>query len=211
MEYIYCTLIGYFIGSFNPSYLLGRSKGIDIKKKGSGNAGASNAVILFGKVSGVICALLDIFKAFLAIKLAEMLFPDFTLTFVLTGSSCILGHIFPFYMKFRGGKGLACLGGMILAYDWFIFIILLTSELVMVLIVDYICFVPMSASLVFAAIYGIMTKDIVGTVILLLVSLIIICKHFENLRRIKNGTEARFSFLWKKEERERVKRNISKQ
>ena len=211
MEYVYCTLIGYLIGCFNPSFLLGRIKGVDIKKKGSGNAGASNALILFGKLSGIICALLDILKAYLAIKLTEALFAEFALSFVITGSACILGHIFPFYMKFRGGKGLACLGGMVLAFDWRVFVVLLASELVMVLIVDYICFVPMSASPVFAVIYGIMTKDIIGTVILLLISLVIIFKHIENLRRIKKGTEARFSFLWNKDEKARLEKNVSKE
>ena len=77
MEYVYCTLIGYLIGCFNPSFLLGRIKGVDIKKKGSGNAGASNALILFGKLSGIICALLDILKAYLAIKLTEALFENY--------------------------------------------------------------------------------------------------------------------------------------
>ena len=67
MEYLYCVLIGYFVGCFNPSYILGRIKGVDVKKKGSGNAGASNALMLFGKLMGVICALIDIFKTFFAI------------------------------------------------------------------------------------------------------------------------------------------------
>ena len=63
MEYIHCAVMGYLIGTINPSYIIAKIKGFDIRKKGSGNAGASNALILFGKIMGVICALLDIAKA----------------------------------------------------------------------------------------------------------------------------------------------------
>ena len=211
MQILYCSLVGYIVGCFNPSYILGKLKGVDVKKKGSGNAGASNALILFGKFMGVICALIDIFKAYFVILLTKRLFPDFDLSLAVTGSACILGHIFPFYMKFRGGKGLACLGGLVLAFDWRVFVGLLGLELIFVLIVDYICFVPMSASVIFAVTYGSMTRDMIGTLILLGVSAVIILKHVENIKRIKNGTEAHFSFLWKKEEKERIQKNIAKQ
>ncbi len=211
MEYLCCTLIGYFIGAVNPSYFIAKSKGVDIKKHGSGNAGASNVLILFGKVKGVICALIDIFKAYFAVLLTKYLFPEFFLATALTGSACILGHMFPFYMKFRGGKGLACLGGTILAFGWRVFVGLLSAELILVLIVDYICFVPMTASVVFAVTYGLMTGDVAGSLILMCVAFIIIVKHFENIKRIRNGTEAHFSYLWKKEEKERIQKNIAKQ
>ena len=210
MEYVYCTLIGYIVGTFNPSYILGRIKGINIKEKGSGNAGASNALIIFGKAVGVVCALIDIFKTYFAILLTEHLFPGLTSALAVTGTACILGHIFPFYMKFRGGKGLACLGGTVLAFDLRVFIGLLLVELIFVLIVDYICFVPMTASVIFAATYGFMTRDIVGTVILFGAAVVINFRHLENIKRINNGTEAHFSYLWKKEEKERMQENVTK-
>lgn len=210
MEYLYSALMGYFVGCFNPSYIVARCNGVNIKKSGSGNAGASNVVILFGKALGVICALADIFKAFFVILLARHFFPGFTQALAVSGSFCIIGHIFPFYMKFKGGKGLACLGGMILAFDWRIFLIMLGCEIMFVLIVDYICFVPMSASVIFTVIYGMITKDWVGTVVLSAVALVILCKHFENIKRIFEGREAHFSFLWKKEEKERMKNHIKK-
>ena len=106
MEYICCGLIWYFIGTINPSYFIAKRRGFDIRTKGSGNAGASNALILFGKLLGIICALLDIAKAYLAILLTEALFPEFRYAYAITGVACVIGHIFPFYMKFKGGKGL---------------------------------------------------------------------------------------------------------
>lgn len=211
MGYLYSTIIGYFIGCINPSYIIGKIKGVDIKKSGSGNAGASNVIILFGKVRGIICALIDIFKAYLVILLTRNLFPGLVCGLAVTGSACMLGHMFPFYMGFRGGKGLACLGGTVLAFDWRVFLILLAAELIFVLIVDYICFVPMTASVAFSVIYGVMTRDIIGAVILFAVAVIINIKHIENLRRIRDGLEAHFSFLWNKKEKQRIMEKIKKQ
>ncbi len=199
MKILVCLLIGYLIGAVNPSYWIARHRGIDIRKNGSGNAGASNAVIVLGKVIGVLCALFDIGKAFLAIFFAELLFPTFSYAFVLTGAACILGHIFPFYMQFRGGKGLACLGGMILKYDWRVFLVMLAGEFLVALVTKYICFVPMTASVIFSVLYGVTRSDWIGVLILLAVSCVIIWKHRENIRRIREGREARFSMLWNRE------------
>lgn len=206
MKILVCILIGYLIGTVNPSYWIARHRGVDIRKKGSGNAGASNALIIFGKVIGVLCAVLDIAKAMFAIWLTELIFPTFSYAFVLTGSACILGHIFPFYMGFHGGKGLACLGGMILKYDWRVFLIMLIGEFFVAVLTKYICFVPMTASVIFSVVYGGMRKDWIGAVILLAVSCVIIWKHRENIRRIREGREVRFSMLWnRKREEERLR------
>ena len=125
-----CALIGYFIGCVNPAVAVGRLKGYDPNKSGSGNPGASNTVIMAGTGAGLAVALFDIFKAAAACRLAAYLFPELRLAAPVAGSACILGHIFPFYMKFRGGKGLACMGGLVLAYDWRVFLILLAAEVV---------------------------------------------------------------------------------
>ena len=208
MDFLYCILIGYFIGTVNPSYIIAKIRGFDIRDNGSRNAGASNAVILLGKTIGVLCALLDIAKTVFAIWLAQKLMPEFMWGYAVTGVACALGHIFPFYMKFKGGKGLACLGGIILAFDWRVFLIMLTSEIIIALAINYICFVPLTASVVFPIIYGIMRKDWWSALILCILTLVIFWKHKENLVRIKNGTEMRLSFLWNKnKEIERMKNN----
>lgn len=196
---IACILIGYLVGGINPAYIIGRLKGFDIRARGSGNAGASNAVIVMGKGVGVFTAIFDIAKAYLSVKLVEWLFPQVKLAGVLCGSACILGHIFPPLMRFRGGKGLACLGGVVLALDWLVFVILLSIELVLVLVVDYICVVPITASIVYPIIYAVRTGSIVGTAALLVVAVVILFKHRINIRRIMNGEEAHFSYLWNKD------------
>lgn len=199
MSYVLCILLSYLIGTINPAYIFSKIRGFDIRQKGSGNAGASNVLIVLGKAWGVLCAVLDIAKAMLAIHLCHMLFPSLAYGFTVSGVFCVIGHIFPFYMKFKGGKGLACIGGMVLRYDPFVFLAMLWLEGVLVLVTNYICFVPMTAVILFPVIYGVMEKDLIGALILCVLIPVVFYKHKENLKRIKNGTELRFSYLWNKE------------
>ena len=199
MSYVLCILLSYWIGTINPAYIFSKIRGFDIRQKGSGNAGASNVLIVLGKAWGLLCAVLDIAKAMLAIHLCHMLFPSLAYGFTVSGVFCVIGHIFPFYMKFKGGKGLACIGGMVLRYDPFVFLAMLWLEGVLVLVTNYICFVPMTAVILFPVIYGVMEKDLIGALILCVLIPVVFYKHKENLKRIKNGTELRFSYLWNKE------------
>ena len=170
-------------------------------------------MIVLGKMAGLVCALLDIAKVCFVIWLTEFIFPSFVRSFAVTGVSCILGHIFPFYMHFRGGKGLACLGGMILMYDWHIFLIMLLSEIVVLVLTQYLCFVPITAAVAFVVIYGVLNKDLVGILLLAVAALVITYKHGKNIARIRKGTEARFFYyLWDKEkEIERLKQNAGEE
>ncbi len=199
MQVIFCILIGYVIGCINPSYLLGRIKGFDIRKTGSGNAGASNAMITLGKAAGAFSAVFDIAKAFFAVLLAGHLFPAFAYAKEVTGACCILGHIFPFYMKFKGGKGLATLGGVVLSFNWIVLLCMLAGEIVLALIVNYICVVPITACIIFPIVYGIMTKKWIGVIIYLIPAVFMLWKHRENLVRIKEGRELRLSYLWNRQ------------
>lgn len=210
MQIIFCSLIGYLFGNINAAYIISRLRGFDIRDRGSGNAGASNVIITIGKKAGLITAIFDITKAAVASTVAAALFPRLRYAQILGGSACIIGHIFPFLMKFHGGKGLACLGGMILSYNPQIFLLLLTIEIFLGFGLDYICVVPITGSIIFTGIYAFLTGDAAGTMILAFVSLIILCKHIENLHRIQLGTEAHISFLWKKDQEiERIKHNTN--
>lgn len=202
---IFVIIFSYLVGSLNISYFLSKLKGYDIREHGSGNAGASNVVIMMGKKAGLIVALIDIFKAFLVCTIAMRLFPDKVYIGPVAGVSAILGHIFPFYMRFRGGKGLASLGGTILALDPKMFVVLLTVAIVLAVVTNYICVVPMSISIVFAIAYGLTRRSLASFLILMVAAVIINLKHVENLKRIKAGTEAHFSLLWnRKAEAERL-------
>lgn len=202
---ILIVILGYVIGSFNLSYFLAKFRGYDIRQHGSGNAGASNVVIMMGKRIGIFVALVDIFKAFIVCFVAMKVFPDKVYIGALAGTSVMIGHIFPFYMNFKGGKGLATLGGTILALDPKMFVVLLAIAIVLAVVINYICVVPMTISVVFAAVYGYTRRSLLSFLILMVAAVIINLKHIENLRRIKAGTEARFSLLWdRKSEAERL-------
>ena len=199
------VIFSYIIGSFNLSYFISKAHGYDIRKHGSGNAGASNVVIMMGKKIGIIVALVDIFKAFLVCTLAMKLLPNEVYIGPLAGTSVMLGHIFPFYMGFKGGKGLATLGGTILALDPKMFVVMLTIAIVLAVVINYICVVPMSISVAFALVYGYTRRSLASLLILMLAAVVINIKHIENIRRIKEGKEARFSLLWnRKAEAERL-------
>ena len=112
--------IGYVFGLFQTGYIYGKSKGIDIRNEGSGNAGTTNSLRVLGIKAGLITFLGDLFKAIFAVLLVLLLFrnkyPDAVKILELdAGFGAVLGHNFPFYLKFKGGKGIACTSGMILA------------------------------------------------------------------------------------------------
>lgn len=111
MGYVIVILAAYLLGCSNMAVYLAKLKNVDLTK-GSGNPGTSNATILMGWNAGVIVGIHDIGKAALAVILAELIFPDLKYVGAAAGVACILGHIFPFYMGFRGGKGFASYLGM---------------------------------------------------------------------------------------------------
>ena len=118
---IVCILIGYVFGCFQTSYIYGKLHGIDIRKYGSGNAGTTNSLRVLGKKAGAIVLFCDIIKTGLAITLVRFLFgtqyADIKYLLVIyTGAGAILGHNFPFYLGFKGGKGIACTAGLIIFF-----------------------------------------------------------------------------------------------
>lgn len=204
--------MGYFLGTINPAYIFGKLRGFDIRGRGSGNAGATNVTLVMGKAAGALCAVLDIFKSYFAYKLARMLFPALTYAGILASCACILGHIFPAWMGFAGGKGLACMGGLVLAYDAKLFLILLVIEVLLTLISNYICVMPLSLCVILPVIYAWQTGDAAGTLLLASLIPVVVYKHLPNLQRILTGQEARISWLWNaKKEEERLKEKFSEQ
>ncbi len=194
-----CCVIGYLLGNINPAFLFARLKGYDPRVDGSGNAGASNAFILAGKAAFFATAILDILKAFLACRLCRYLFPALPVAEQIGGVACILGHMFPAALRFRGGKGLASLGGVILSWDWRAFLALLALAILIAFLTNYICFVAPTMSLLFPALYYIRTRYLPAALVLLIPAIPIFFKHAENIRRIREGTEVRMSYLWNKD------------
>lgn len=193
-------MMGYFLGSVNPAYIFGKIRGYDIRTQGSGNAGASNAVMTMGKTAGAMVAVLDILKTSLSWWLAELIFPVNRLLAPTAAVACVFGHLYPVTMGFRGGKGLACLGGIALAYDPKTFVILLAVALGVTFIINYICITTSIMSAVVPIYIGIAEASSEIALILLLPCIPIILKHRVNFRRIREGKELHFSALWNRKE-----------
>ena len=206
LKILVSALVGYLLGSVSPSYIISKKKNVDLRKKGTGNLGASNTFINLGKKYGILVMAFDIFKAWLAVKLAAIFFPGVALANVVSGSAAVLGHNHPFYLKFKGGKGIAAFGGFILAYSWKQFLLLLGICLLIAIITNYSCMLSFSAAMLFPlmATYkawfdGLDLSLIIATFVIISLPMIsIIIKHKENLRRIKTGEEPKFSSFMKK-------------
>ena len=189
MSYFFAILLGYLAGCSNLAYFVGRAKGFDIRSRGVGNAGASNAAITMGRRFGVLVAVHDIGKAFLAAFLAALLCPETPFIGLAAGAAAVLGQIFPFYLQFRGGKGFASFLGLILAVDWRFFLAILAVILLIVLVTDYIVLGTLTAVTAFPLYLGWHWHSLLAAAIVGGVSAVIWLKHAVNVRRICTGQE----------------------
>ena len=206
MERLISFIIGYACGLFNTAYVVGRLHHMDIRNYGSGNAGTTNAIRVLGKKAGAMVYLGDFLKTVLAAVLARVLFREQTdcvfLYMMYAGFGVILGHNFPFYLHFKGGKGVAATSGLVIATldlrligigALFFFGTLFTTK-----------YVSLSSLLgigsVFAAILilgqtGNLTRGISPEhlwelyLLMFLITLLAVFQHRENIRRLFAGTE----------------------
>lgn len=189
MEIVLSGLIGYVLGSLSPSALFARLKNKDLRKEGTGNLGATNTMLVMGKKFGVLVMIFDILKAFVAVKLAKILFPRYAFAGVIAGGCAVVGHIYPFYLRFKGGKGLASFGGFILGVDPKIFGCLLVIALASALVANCTVAIPISAAVLFPVFYWFGYGDVAGLCIVLAVCLLLILNHIPNVFRILRGDD----------------------
>lgn len=190
---ILAILIGYLFGLIQTSFIIGKLEGIDIRNYGSGNAGTSNAIRILGKKKGAIVFVLDVLKAVIAFFTATLILTGYTsiVVGIYAGLGAVLGHCFPFYMKFRGGKGIACAIGIMLSIDILISLTLIMLCLAIVIFTKYISlgsiiFVLLSP--VFLLVYSFSFEI---TFISSLIGLICVYLHKSNIIRLLNGSEMR--------------------
>ena len=146
VPYLLAVLMGYLFGCSNMAFYLSRLRGVDMRSSGSGNLGASNAMVLMGWASGVLVAIHDIAKGTLAGWLAGRLFPSAPFIGLVACVGAVLGHNFPFYLGFKGGKGFATYFGMVVFFDWKFALSLALANVVITLITDYIVIATMTTS-----------------------------------------------------------------
>jgi glycerol-3-phosphate acyltransferase PlsY len=187
--------LAYLLGSIPFGYLLVRFfRKEDIRTTGSGNIGATNVLRSGSKGLGIATLLLDLGKAFLAVRIAQHLTPgDYDLA-VTAAVVAVLGHVFPIWLGFRGGKGVASALGVFFALTWPSALSILIVFLIVVAITRYVSLASIVAAASFPlfGFYFVPLRTPIVIAGFLFIPLLIIVKHHQNIRRLLSGTESRF-------------------
>lgn len=206
MVRLVCVVIGYLFGLFQTSYFYGRIKGMDIREHGSGNAGATNALRTLGWKAGLITFLGDCFKCVFAVLLVRFLFDRFypgenisVLVGMYAALGVILGHNFPCYLKFHGGKGISATAGLFLSLDPFLTLVALLLFAGSVAVTRYVSLGSILVSIwlpVGVVIYGILGKWGLAEghlyemyAIAAFLCVMALWRHRKNIRGLLTGTE----------------------
>ncbi|MGE6487164.1 glycerol-3-phosphate acyltransferase [Paenisporosarcina sp. NPDC076898] len=198
-------LSGYLIGCLHGSFVAQLLSGVNVKEQGIKNAGASNATIVLGKKYGALVALIDIGKSIFAIGLLRLLLGSTAFSvevqwvlLFLMGAFVVIGHNYPFWMNFDGGKGTASVIGVLLVLDWKIGLAGLLLLIVISLVTDYLLIGVLFLYITFIILALWVTESFMPLVITIALFLLAIWKHRENIQRLKDGTEPRVSSVIKK-------------
>lgn len=203
--YIIVAVIAYLIGSVNFSVLISKKMaGFDVREKGSGNAGTTNMLRSVGKKAAVITLICDILKGVISIAIAIIVGSivknlDKELLLQIAGIAVVLGHTFPIFFGFKGGKGVATSLGVILMSNWQIGLICLVFALVLMVLTKMVSLGSCAAAVLFPVLtlfintnYTVLSEDKSGKVYLIysiLLAVIVLFNHRSNIKRILNGTE----------------------
>jgi len=199
------SLIGYLFGSLPTGHLVGRFLGVDISKHGSGNIGATNVLRVLGRRWGYLVFFIDTLKGFLAVRAAFYLVQSakigverIELVGILAAITCILGHTFPIWLRFKGGKGVATSAGALLGLMPAAIVAIFFLWLIIFQLTRYVSLASIGAAVALPAVVGILIlrKFVTDTALLyfsVLIAGVVIWRHRSNLKRLINGTERRFS------------------
>lgn len=209
MERIICLAIGYMFGLLQTGYFYGKMQHVDIRKYGSGNAGTTNALRTLGWKAGVITFIGDCFKCVLAVLVVRAIYGAdhemISLLCMYAGAGAVLGHNFPFYLNFKGGKGIAATAGLILSTNPVMFLIIAVVFAAIVLTTRYVSLGSIVIMIVFAIEvlvygqnggFGLSGANLyeLYVVVLFLVGMAIY-RHRANIKRLLNGTENKFGVI----------------
>ena len=201
---ILSIFIGYAFGCLQFAYFIGKFAGnIDIREHGSGNAGMTNVTRTMGLKFGGAVFILDIMKAMAAFFVATLVFGNVgdmfsgTAVFgIYAGLGAILGHNFPFFMKFRGGKGVSCTAGVIIAFDWRVALVLFVISLATLIITRYISVVSLTIAVAFPLVmviyhffFNFANYRLETIMLAIIIGALCWIKHKDNIIRLVNGTE----------------------
>jgi glycerol-3-phosphate acyltransferase PlsY len=190
LKILVTIVLCYLIGSFSSAYVLGKLvMKADIRAYGSGNAGATNALRVFGKKIGLMVFILDILKGILAVYIGgKILGYDGK---ILGGFFAVVGHMWPIFIRFRGGKGIATSFGMLLSIHWPTAIITLIGFIIVLLLSKYVSLASISACVLAPIVIALVKEpfDRKFFIAVLIIAITSIIKHRSNIRRLLNGQE----------------------
>ena len=185
LTFVLAIVIAYLLGSISPSTLLAKAKGLDIKKEGSGNAGTTNTLRVLGKKAAIITLIIDIGKGVLAVSLAFLISGHEAA--MLAALAAFIGHVWPVYFGFKGGKGVAVAFGAVLRLDWKLALLMALLLVLVVLITRMVSVGSLAVGIAFPVCCWFMYRDFfyVG----LVMAVIMIYNHRGNIKRLMNHEE----------------------
>lgn len=197
----FCICVAYLLGSLNTSIIISKLSGSDIRNSGSGNAGATNTLRTMGKTAALIVVLFDGLKGVVAVLFAKYAPEIFNVedtgmtAMYLSALFVVIGHIFPLYFGFKGGKGIMTSIAAVFVLDWEIGVILLVTCLLLMFLTKYVSFGSCVGAVLFP-ILVLMFHE--GNNVFIFVSVamgvLALVKHRENIQRLMRGTESKISF-----------------
>lgn len=204
-----CAIASYLIGSLNFSIIISKIKGDDIRNHGSGNAGSTNMLRTYGKKTAALAFIGDILKGVFAILLAKLCSSfiagsevdsfDYNTLTALCGIFVVLGHNFPVFFGFKGGKGIATSEAVIFMYNWKVGLIVLAVFIIFVVITRYVSLgsvmgavtAPVSTFVIYAVVNTYNCKYLPLIILSVFVGILAIVRHHKNIKRLLNGTESK--------------------
>ena len=205
------VLVGYALGMIQTSYIMGRLSGIDIRDHGSKSAGFTNTNRVLGIKKGAVVFVIDVLKAMAAFWLVTLMynawfaeagytaggtfFPSgYLVPGLYGGIGAVLGHVFPFFLKFKGGKGVACLLGIIVMLDWRVMAIAFALGLAAVIITRFISVASLIISLTTGVLIAVFAYSLEAIVLVWVLAVLVWVLHRANIKRLLAREENRFSF-----------------
>jgi len=195
MIYALIILLAYLLGSIPSGLIVGKvGYGIDIREHGSGNLGGTNTFRTLGVKAGLIVTIADILKGTAATSLPVLFSFDTEFHPLLAGMIAAIGHMYPIFAGFRGGKAVATSGGVLLFYNPILFLTMLAVFFIILYFSKYVSLASMLTG-VYTVIFSLFTKDIPLIIVVSALTIFVIYRHRSNIKRIINKTEPKIKWL----------------
>ncbi|GEN45032.1 glycerol-3-phosphate 1-O-acyltransferase PlsY [Alkalibacillus haloalkaliphilus] len=193
MEYIIYAIIAYLFGSLPSALIIGKLfYKIDVREHGSGNLGATNTFRVLGTKAGLVVTILDILKGTAPVLIVVLLAPG--IEPLIVGAFAVIGHIYPLFAKFKGGKAVATSGGVLLGVSPLLFVILVLSFFIFLKLFKYVSLASILTG-VTAVVTTLIMQDLGLIIVTIFLAAFVIYRHTDNIKRIKDKTEPKITWF----------------